>query len=212
MKPGLKCNCNMRVFRFVPSTFVALALLFGLDSYAWAATTVLHEDFEDDALGPLGPPWTISSSGTGSVRIVSTTDPNHGSHVLRLNGSNTEGHFLIASLPISSSATDITTEVDIKASSGASFIWTLNGAGSSIGRRRIRLQQAPGSTTLVANTVPSGNTNCGTLPSGVWSGITLIVDTVSRPFDVLINGTPTACINLAAGIQPPFNSVSVMDA
>jgi hypothetical protein len=87
--------------------------------------------------------------------------------VLRLQGSQAEGDFLIASRPISSSSTDITTEVDIKPISGASFLWTLHGAGSSIGRRRIRLQQAPGFTTLVASTVPSGNTDCGTLSSGV---------------------------------------------
>jgi hypothetical protein len=212
MKAGLKCNCDMRVCRFVRSTLVALALSFGLDSYAWAATTVLHEDFEDDALGPLGPPWTISSSGTGSVRIVSTTDPNHGSHVLRLNGSNTEGHFLIASLPISSSAADITTEIDIKADPNASFIWILNGAGSSIGRRRIRLQQEPGSTTLVSNTVPGGNRSCGELPVGTWTRITLMVHTVPRTFSVLIGGEATACTDLSTGFQPPFNSVSVMDA
>jgi hypothetical protein len=143
------------------------------------------------------------------VSIVNTTD--HG-HVLRLQGSSAEGHFLIASRALSSSSRDINTQVDIKPSSGASFIWILNGAGSSIGRRRIRLQQAPGTTTLVASTVPSGNTNCGTLRSGAWSRVTLIVHSVPRTFDVLINGAPTACTGVAADIQPPFNSVSVMDA
>jgi hypothetical protein len=208
MKTGLKCNCDMRVWRSVRSTFVALALLFGLDSYAWAGT-VLHEDFEDDALGPLDATWTVTSAGGGSVSIVNIMD--HG-HVLRLQGSPVGGEFLIASRAISSSSTDITTQVDIKSNSDASFIWTLNGAGSSIGRRRIRLQQAPGSTTLVANTVPGGNTSCGTLPSDVWSRVTLIVHTVPRTFEVLIDGEPTACTGVATGIQPPFNSVSVMDA
>jgi hypothetical protein len=209
MKARLKCNCDIRVCRFVRSTFVALALSFGLDSYAWAGA-VLHEDFEDDALGMLDATWTVTSAGGGSVSIVNTTD--HG-HVLRLQSSSAEGEFLIAARAISSSSTDITTQVDLKSNSGASFIWTLNGAGSSIGRRRIRLQQAPGSTTLVANTVPSGDTSCGTLPSSVfWSKVTLIVHTVPRTFDVLIDGEPTACTGVAAGIQPPFNSVSVMDA
>lgn len=208
MKAGvIKRNCDMRVCRFVRSTFAALALLLGLGSYAWAET-VLLEDFEDDALGPLGAAWTVTSAGGGSVSIVNTTD--HG-HVLRLQGSPAVGEFLIASRAISSSSANVTTEVDIGPRAGASFIWTLNGAGSSIGRRRIRLQQAPGSTTLVASTVPSGNTSCGTLPSGVWSRVTLIVDTVLRTFAVLIDGAPT-CTGVAAGIQPPFNSVSVMDA
>ena len=202
------------------STFVALALILSLSSSAWTGdrvpsgasqmlTTVLHEDFEDDALGPLGAPWTISSSGTGSASIVNTT--NHG-HVLRLQGSTAEGHFLIASRPLSSSATDITVQVDVKPGSGASFIWSLHGAGTSIGRRRIRLQRMPGSTTLAAQTVPSGTTNCGTLPSGAWSKITLIVHTVPRTFDVQINGAATSCTAVRADIQPPFNGVSVMDA
>jgi hypothetical protein len=202
------------------ATLVALALLLGLGSSAWTGdmvpagapqmlTTVLHEDFEDDAVGALGAPWTISSSGTGSVSIVNTTD--HG-HVLGLQGSSTEGHFLIASRPISSSSTDITVQVDIKPGSGASFIWILNGAGTSIGRRRIRLQRMPGSTTLAAQTVPSGTTNCGTVRSGAWSRVTLIVHSVPRTFDVRINGAATSCTGVSAGIQPPFNSVSVMDA
>ncbi len=209
----------------VRSILAALALLLGLGSSVWAGdvvehgsplgeanqalTTVLHEDFEDDAVGALGAPWSISAAGSGSVSIVNTTD--HG-HVLKLQGSTAEGSFLIASRALSSSSPDITTQVDIKSAPGASFIWILNGAGSSIGRRRIRLQQTPGSTTLVANTVPSGDTSCATLPSGVWSRVTLIVHTVPRTFDVLINGAPTSCTGTATGLQPPFNSVSVMDA
>lgn len=201
-------NRNMRIYRIVSSSLVALALVFCLGSYAWAGT-VLHEDFEDDALGSLGAAWTVSSAGSGSVSIANTRD--HG-HALLLQGSRTVGEFLTASLAISSSSTDITTQVDIKPASGASFIWTLNGAGSSLGRRRIRLQQEPGSTTLVASTAPSGNTSCGTLPSGAWSKVTLIVHTVPGTFDVLIDDASTACSGVAAGIQPPFNSVSVMDA
>jgi hypothetical protein len=206
--------------RHVRVILISLVLLFGLASSAWTSdmvpglapqmsTTVLHEDFEDDAVGSLGAPWTISSSGTGSVSIVSTTD--HG-HVLRLQGSTTEGYFLIASRPISSSSNDITVQIDIKPNSGASFIWSLHGAGTSIGRRRIRLQMAPGSTTLAAQTAPSGTTNCGTLRAGVWSRVTLIVHASRGAFDVLINGAGTSCTGVSAGIQPPFNSVSVMDA
>jgi hypothetical protein len=209
----------------VRSTLLALALLFGLGSPVWASdvvdhgvllggakptlTTVLHEDFEDDALGALGAPWTITSAGGGSASIVNTTD--HG-HVLRLVGSSAEGSFLIATRVITSSSPDITTAVDIRPNSGAAFIWTLNGAGSSIGRRRIRLQQTPGSTTLESNTVPGGTVSCGALPSGAWTRVTLNVHTVSGTFDVLIAGAPTSCTAIATGLKPPFTSVSVMDA
>jgi hypothetical protein len=209
MKAGLsRDNHGMRACSFVRSPFITLALLFWLGAHA-SAETVLHEDFEDDPLGPLGATWKVTSAGGGSVSIVNTTA--HG-HVIRLQGRKAEGEYLIATRAISSSSTDLTTEVDIRPNSGASFIWSLSGAGTSIGRRRIRLQLAPGSTTLVAQTVPSGTTSCGTLPAGVWSRVTLIVNAVSRTFDVLINGTPTACTGVAAGIQPPFTGVSVMDA
>jgi hypothetical protein len=200
---------------------IALAALFMFGSSAWTSnltpvttpqlsTSILHEDFEDDSVGMLGAPWGITASGSGSASIVATTD--HG-HVLQLQGSTAEGQFLIAKRTISSSSTDITVSVDVKPTSGASFIWGLHGAGTSLGRRRINLQLAPGSTTLVAQTAPSGVTNCGTLTLDVWSRVTLIVHTIKKDtFDVLINGVSTSCTKVAAGIQPPFNAVSVMDA
>jgi len=192
----------------IRSILIALALFCGIASSVWAAT-IFQQNFESTPIGPLGSPWTITSAGSGSVSVVNTSD--HG-HILQLRGSTTEGDFLIASRRFSSSSSDITTQVDIKPSSGSAFLWILNGAGSSIGKRRIRLQQAPGTTTLVASTAPSGNTNCGTIPSGVWSHITLRVHSAQAKFDVLINGKATACTGISAGIQPPFNSVSVMDA
>lgn len=168
-------------------------------------------DFEDYALGPLGAPWSISQAGSSTATIVHTTD--HG-NVLRLQGSAVLGDFLIASLGFSSSAPNVATQVDINPDSGASFVWSLHGAGTSIGRRRIRLQRAPGATVLVANTVPNGDSECGTLASGVWSTVTLMVHTEAFPhtFDVLINGVATACTGLETGLSPPFDSVSVMDA
>jgi hypothetical protein len=168
-------------------------------------------DFEDYAVGPLGAPWSISQTGSSSATIVHTTD--HG-NVLRLHGSSALGDFLVASLGFSSSAANIVSQVEVNPASGASFIFSLHGAGDSIGRRRIRLQRAPGATVLVANTVPSGDTTCGTLPSGVWSTVTLMVQSAALPhtFDVLINGTATACRGVETGLSPPFSAVSVMDA
>lgn len=203
-----KSDSPRRMRYFIRSSLSAFALFFCFGPHGWAAT-VLDENFEDDALGGLPASWTISSAGRGKASIVNTTD--HG-HVLQLQGSKTEGEFLIATRAISSSSTDITSQVDIKPGSAVSFIWTVNGAGTSIGRRRIRLQQAPGTTTLVASTVPSGNTSCGKLSPNAWSTVTLTIDTVSRTFDVLINGAATSCTGVAADIQPPFNSVNVMDA
>jgi hypothetical protein len=198
----------MRPHTYVGLMAAALLLIGGYAASA-VATTILSEDFEDDPLGPLGPGWSMMPAGSQSiVAITETTD--HG-HVLRLRGSPAIGAYLIASRAFSSTAHLITVHVDIKPTAGASFIWSLHGAGTSIGRRRIRLQWAPGSEVLVAQTVPSGSTSCGTLPSGVWSTVTLRLDAVVRRFDVLIDGVPT-CTGVSAGLQPPFNSVKVMDA
>jgi hypothetical protein len=173
-------------------------------------STVLHEDFEASPLGPLGAPWSITKAGNSSASVVSTTD--HGKALLLRGGSAAD--YLIASRGLTSSAGEIVATVDIKPASGASFVWSLSGAGSSIGRRRIRLQRQPGSTMLVSNTVPAGNRDCAALPSNAWSRVTLAVHAVTWPhtFDVRINGQPTACTGLETGLSQPFNGVSVMDA
>lgn len=182
---------------------------------ATAATTVLSVNFETTPVGALGSPWFVSPSPstTASTARVVSTSTTHG-RVLLLHGATTEGNYLIASRSLSSSATQISSAVDILPAAGSSFIWSLHGAGSSIGSRRIRLQRAPGTTMLVAQTVPSGSTSCGNVANGVWSRVTLIVYTQTFPhtFDVLINGTLTACRKITANLSPPFNAVSVMDA
>jgi len=180
-----------------------------------ASTTVLSVNFESTPVGALGSPWFVSPgpSTTASTARVVSTSTTHG-RVLLLHGAATEGNFLIGSRSLSSSASQIHSAVDVLPAAGSSFIWILNGAGSSIGSRRIRLQRAPGTTMLVAQTVPSGSTNCGNVPNGVWSRVTLIVYTQTFPhtFDVLINGVTSACRKVTANLSPPFSSVSVMDA
>ena len=174
--------------------------------------TVASVDFESYPTGLVGSPWTVTSAGSAStVRVVGTTD--HG-HVLLLRGGTAVPDYVIAALGISSASTEITAQVDINPASDASFLWSLHGAGTSIGRRRIRLQREPGSTALIANTVPGGNSACGTLPSNQWSQITLRVHAQGWPhtFDVLIDGARTACTGLPTGLGPPFRSIDVMDA
>src|SRR5262249_24319784 len=120
----------------------------------------------------------------------------------------------IASREFSSSATEIQYDVAINPSAGASFVTAFNGAGSSLGARRIRLQRAPGSSTLVAQTSPSGTHDCAALSSRVWSTVTLRVHAAALPhtFDVLINGAPTSCTGLTTGLSAPFTGLNVMDA
>jgi hypothetical protein len=190
----------------------ALAAAAAASSPALALTSVLSVDFESYRLGPLGAPWSIvANPGSASTaRIVST--PDHGKALL-LHGSKA-ADFLITSLKLASSASQIGVDVNINPETGAAFVWSFHGAGPSIGSRRIRLQREPGSTTLVASTSPSGNTSCGTLPSNGWSRVTLLVhgDALPHTFDVRINGSATACRGVVTRLSPPFSQVSVMDA
>jgi hypothetical protein len=180
--------------------------------------SVLSVDFESYALGPLGAPWSVSfNTGPDGASTASiATSPGHGK-VLVLNGKSSPAN-LIASLPLSSSAPDITVAFEVRPASGASFVWGFHGAGRSLGSRRIRLQRAPSSPptspTLAAQTVPSGTTICGGLASGAWSKVVLTVHTQLFPhtFDVSINNAPTACNGTLANLSPPFTQVSVMDA
>ena len=178
---------------------------------AGADTTIFSETFQTTPTGPLGAPWSISSAGASTAVVVDTADH---SRVLELRGSTTLGDYLIASRNFSAPVTEIQYSFAINPSAGASFVTALNGAGSSLGARRIRLQRAPGSTTLVAQTVPSGTNNCGTLASGVWSTVTLRIHATTLPhtFDVLINGASTSCTGLTTGLSTPFTGLNVMDA
>jgi hypothetical protein len=177
-----------------------------------AVTTEVADDFEGHPLGALGAPWEITPAGSASRAIVVDTGSIHG-RALLLDGSTGLGDYLIASLGFSSSATLIRSRVSVNRAAGSTFIYSLHGAGSSIGRRRIRLQLDPGTSMLSSQTVPSGTVECGAVPAGKWNRIQLIVHARQWPhtFDVRINGEATACTGIECGLSPPFNAVSVMD-
>jgi hypothetical protein len=185
-----------------------LALFNGTAS---ATTTAFSEDFENTKPGPLEAPWTITSAGASTAAVVATAD--HG-RVLDLRGSTASGDFLIASRGFSSAATEVEYNVAINASAGSSFVTALNGNGTSTSARRIRLQQDPGSTTLVAQTSISGTTPCAVLTPGAWSAVTLRVHAAAatHTFDVLVNGARTKCTGIATGLSAPFTGLNVMDA
>jgi len=182
-----------------------------LDESEGALTRVIDVDFESYPAGRVASPWTVTSAGATTVSVASTAD--HG-NVLLLHGGRVSPDYIIAALGLSSSSPEISARVDINPAGDASFIWSLHGAGSSIGKRRIRLQREPGANVLIAHTVPGGNTACGTLALDTWSTVTLNVHAQQLPhtFDVLINGARTSCTGLPTGLSPPFRSVNVMDA
>jgi hypothetical protein len=171
---------------------------------------VAQDGFESYAPGPLGAPWSVSTNAGGASTIVVVATPDHGK-VAELRGS-TAADFLTASLGFSSPDPVVHLKLALKPAAGASFLFELDGAGSSLGARRIRLQRAPNSTTLVAQTAGVGSLDCGTLPSDVWSIVTLDVASSAHTFDVTINGAATACTGSATQIAAPFNGVTLMDA
>jgi len=173
-------------------------------------TTVMGVDFEDYGRGALASPWSVGASLTSRASIETTSD--HGNVVL-LHGSPSSGDFLLARLD-TSVPSDVSASVDVNPDPGATFIWSVNGQGVSSYKRRIRLQRAPDSSRLVASASPSGATDCGALSSSTWTTITLIVHTAQAPstFDVLINGSATACSGLAAYVTKPFNMVEILDS
>ncbi|HTE49699.1 MAG TPA: hypothetical protein VK698_02415 [Kofleriaceae bacterium] len=176
-------------------------------------TPLLTVNFESYAGGALGSPWTLlPASNLTDTRASIESTGDHGK-VLLLQGSSALSDYLIAKLSSSVSG-DIVATVDVKADSGASFVWSLNGQGASVYGRRIRLQRWPGSSTLVATAVPSGDTSCGSLSSGRWNKVQLVMHTNRSPhtFDVRINGAATACKGLATELGAPFTSVQIMDA
>jgi hypothetical protein len=193
-------------------TAAVIVFLFALfDGTAAAATTVFSEDFENAKPGPLEAPWTITSAGASTAVVVATAD--HG-RVLDLRGSPASGDFLIASRGFSSSATEIEYSFAINPSAGSSFVTALNGSGTSVSARRIRLQQDPGTTTLTAQTSISGTTPCAVLAPGAWSTVTLRVHAaaLTHTFDVLVNGVQTKCTGISTGLSAPFTGLNVMDA
>ncbi len=196
--------------KITAAAFAVLVTIFG-STVAAATTTVFSENLQTTATGPLGAPWTISKAGASAAVVKDTA--THG-RVLDLQGSTTNGDFLVAARSFSSSSTEIQSSFAVNPSAGSSFVTAFNGAGSSLGARRIRLQRDLGSTTLVAQTVPSGTNSCATLASGVWSTVTLRVHTAASPhtFDVLINGATTSCTGLSTGLSTPFTGLNVMDA
>lgn len=190
----------------------ALALCAASAAPGFAADRVLHIDFEDYALGPLASPWSVQPPGSPSN--VSIVDGGQHGHVLQLDGDAAEGQFVVASLGLRSRARRVQASFEVLPTAGATFVWSLSGAGDTLGARRVRLQVAPGDDMLVAQTSPSGSTPCATLAAGRWSRVTLAVDTrrTVHRFDVKIDGQPTACTGIETGLGAPFDGIAVMDA
>lgn len=190
---------------------LGLSLLAGLIG---CGTVILNENFDKDAEGPLGSAWQVTANADSQSTVSVAAAPGHG-NALRLHGSDRATDFIIAERGFSSDASEIVAEFAINPNAGAAFVWSFDGTSDySPSARRIRLQRGPGSNVLVAETAPSGNTECGELASDTWSRISLAIHASGdkHSFDVRINGAQTACTGIETKIRAPFKGVGVMDA
>jgi hypothetical protein len=182
----------------------------GIGDVEQDVTAVTSLNFENYGAGALASPWSVGGSLTSHATIETTSE--HGTVVV-LQGSPASGDLLVARLPVSVSS-DVIASVDVNPDSGAAFVWSVDGKAVSSYKRRIRLQRSPDSTRLIASASPSGNSDCGSLPSGTWTTLTMVVHTAQTPstFDILINGNATACTGLRAYVTKPFDMVEIMDS
>lgn len=173
-------------------------------------TTLMTVNFENYNVGALSSPWSVAGSLNARASIESTSD--HGK-VLLMQGSPTLGDFLMGRLDISIPS-DVAFSADVKPDSGAAIVWSIHGQGVSSYKRRIRLMRWPNSTRLIANASPSGDRDCGSLPSNAWTRVTVVIHTgaTSSTYDVLLNGSATPCRGLQAAVTQPFNMLQVMDS
>ena len=109
-----------------------------------------------------------------------------------------------------SSASTVTTELTVNPAPDAAFQYLLLGSGKSYATKQLRLQRVPGSDALQAL---AGNTavDCGALPSGQATPVTLSWDSSAATFDVLIAGAPSACMNVPTRMEGPVRGFRVVD-
>jgi hypothetical protein len=193
-------------------------------STAEALATALDIDFSDYPLGPLGSPWTVTTSGSGTARVVAST--GHG-NVLRIQ-HGAERDYSISSLPLSYSGAVLEFEFQVQPKSAAStFTLSLSGAKSGYKVPRFALSLVPGSSDLTVSSLGT-NPACGKLNYGTWSTVEILIkpkpDTTHSLVDVRINGVlAPGCSGLSSSLrtakaltlldstQPSANSETLFD-
>lgn len=150
---------------------------------------------------------TITRGGT-STATVTAADGTPG---VAITGGTDSGSFLIASYGSDTGSSATTAEVTVTPAPGAAFVYYVLGTRARYSGGEVRLQRLPDSAALQA-TASSGNVTCGTIASGVPTGLTIVFDGQSQTFDVLIDGTASSCMNLPTSIRLPLASFGMMDA
>jgi hypothetical protein len=155
---------------------------------------------------------TIQQGGSSSATpLPASLQGGPGGPGLAVNGGSELGAFVIASYSASTGSHDATAELTVTPTGGASFVYSLIGTGGSYAKRQLRLERTPGSSSLTAAST-RGNITCGTVAAGKATTVTLVYRGASQTFDVLLDGSASACTNLPTRIQPPVVGFTLMDA
>lgn len=189
-----------------------------------ALTTVLDTGFESNPLGPLGAPWSVTTSGSGKATVINTSD--HG-HVLSLS-HGAERDFSTSVLPLSYSGDSFVFEFAVKPKTAQSA-WTLTLSSPKEGYHTPRFSVGFSSfskdLTVQSAATPGGGT-CGPLPPNRWSTVSLTLrpQDTRHVVDVRVNGAITsACtgvstklrvatqLSLMDNLQPNANSETSFD-
>lgn len=151
------------------------------------------------------PQPTITTGGSTTVSAVA------GGASAQINGGTETAAYALVSYRVATGAMTATTEFTVNPAPGAAFEYHLIGTGSGYVSRYLRLIHEPGSSTLGAASA-AGVVECGALPSGQPTTITLAFDGNARTFDVLIAGARSACTDLPAKTSGPVNGVRLSDS
>lgn len=130
----------------------------------------------------------------GRTRV--TVTPSFAGSTVTIDGGTDLASYAHVAFYADVTAPSLTGEVTVNPAPGASFVYELfgrsNGTWSS---RTLVVKRIPGPEVLQAISA-SGAVNCGPLPSGQPTQVTLSFDAVAHTFDVLIAGAPSACTDL----------------
>lgn len=177
-----------------------------------SSLNVVDVNFSSDPIGPLGTPWSVTPTPSESTAtVVGTSD--HG-RALKLHGSRTSGQFLLAELPVTTSAPQVSVSFQVKPGSGTAFVFFLNAVRRGYRSPRISLQHSPDSNELVRiSSYPQ--VSCGSLPPNSWSEVRIDIhgDISPATYDVRVNGVlKPECTNQGTTLRPPLRSLQLMDA
>jgi hypothetical protein len=140
-------------------------------------------NFDDYALGPLGPPWTVDAHGTSTATIQTILKTGSGQE-LHIHGGLTTDDYLIAGYQFGPADFSINVSFDYWHDAGDSGRFDLAETGASI-----ELIARMGSDdSLFVNGV-----TCAALNADQWYNIGFAVDYSAATYDVLLDGAATSC-------------------